>query len=560
MSDVRVNGVDQSSDQRGERELAPGATLLDVVSDVRRDVVALEFPLGIPGAAKALSSRARLVSQLDGHLVPRLRMLSTPAVVVVAGSTGAGKSTIVNSLLGTEVSPASVLRPTTREPVLAVHPADGELLADSTILGTVRTVSHERVPRGLAILDAPDLASLLSSNRETAERLLDAADLWLFVTTAARYGDALPWAALERAKERGASVALVLNRVSAERLSPIRLDLIDRLKEHGMDNVPLFIVPDAGPHEGLLAPLVVAPIGRWLHTLAGADHARTIILRTLRGSIAALRPWLSGLARAVEEQADAADTMREAVLGAVPTGFTQFQATVAAESLAAGALEARWAQILQRDPALAKLSIGRRPRPSQRAGRRRDVVLGELVTDVRQVAMASLRSAAQASEAAISAALSGPGAPEGGTHLLAECSGDVAAHRERAVTEAISGWIAHARQSIENLVHGANADADGRAHPGAALAVRGLGENGFLALILAATTGIVSAHRIADALLGPRAGTLVADLRADLERQAQHAIRAEGEPYARYLSASALADDAVIGLRLRLAELKSAAR
>ena len=319
-------------------------------------------------------------------------------------------------------------------------------------------------------------------------------------------------------------------------------------------------MPDAGPHEGLLDPLVIAPIDRWLHTLAGADHARTIILRTLRGSIAALRPWLAGLAAAVEDQGETANDLREAVLGAVPTGFVQFQSAVASESLAAGALEARWAQILKRDPALAKLSIGRRPRPSKRAGRKRDVVLGELVTEVRQVAMASLRSAAQVSESAIAEALGGPRAPEGGKDLLAHCSAGVAVHRERAVTEAISGWIAHARQSIEDLVHGASEDADGRVHPGAALAVRGLGENGFLALILAAATGIVSAHRIADALLGPRAAELVADLRADLERQAQYAIRAEGEPYASYLSAPAFADDAVIGLRLRLAELKSAAR
>ena len=42
---------------------------------------------------------------------------------MVGGSTGAGKSTLVNSVVG-EVSHAGVLRPTTRSPVLVRHPAD----------------------------------------------------------------------------------------------------------------------------------------------------------------------------------------------------------------------------------------------------------------------------------------------------------------------------------------------------------------------------------------------------------------------------------------------------
>ena len=43
--------------------------------------------------------------------------------MVVGGSTGAGKSTLVNTLVGAEVSTAGVLRPTTRAPVLACHPS-----------------------------------------------------------------------------------------------------------------------------------------------------------------------------------------------------------------------------------------------------------------------------------------------------------------------------------------------------------------------------------------------------------------------------------------------------
>src|SRR5690606_10962346 len=97
----------------------------------------------------------------------------------------------------------------------------------------------EGVPRGTALLDAPDLDSFVSQNRSTADKLLEGAVLWLFVTTAARYGDALPWAALDRARERGASVAIVLNRVSKDTLVEIRGDLNARMRERGMKDAPL---------------------------------------------------------------------------------------------------------------------------------------------------------------------------------------------------------------------------------------------------------------------------------------------------------------------------------
>ncbi|MFS0699101.1 dynamin family protein, partial [Cellulomonas sp. 179-A 4D5 NHS] len=284
-------------------------SLLDAVRVLHRDVERTGFPLDVPGVPEARASRARLLDQLADHLVPRLEELSAPAVVVVAGSTGAGKSTLVNSLLGAEVTAAGVLRPTTRRPVLVHHPDDEDLLAHHPVLEAVEVVANAHVPRGVALLDAPDLDSVLESNRASAHRLLEAADLWLFVTTAARYGDALPWQVLKGAVARGASIAMVLNRVTPASLPTVRGDLLERLRAHGMQGAPLFVVPDVGPHEGLLGSAVVAPIHRWLTMLAGPDRARTVIGRTLRGSLAALRPWVDELAEAVQAQADAAQAI-----------------------------------------------------------------------------------------------------------------------------------------------------------------------------------------------------------------------------------------------------------
>ena len=122
------------------------------------------------------------------------------------GSTGAGKSTLVNSLIGRVVSRPGVIRPTTRSPVLVHNPADLDFFSSDRVLpglarsfdqandsSTLQLVAEPTLPQGLALLDAPDVDSVVSENRALASQLLAAADLWLFVTTAARYADAVPW-------------------------------------------------------------------------------------------------------------------------------------------------------------------------------------------------------------------------------------------------------------------------------------------------------------------------------------------------------------------------------
>lgn len=90
--------------------------LLDALSALRDRVASVRLPLPLPGAPRARQTRAELLAQLDDYLVPRLKAPEAPLLAVVGGSTGAGKSTLVNSLVGRQVSEAGVLRPTTRTP------------------------------------------------------------------------------------------------------------------------------------------------------------------------------------------------------------------------------------------------------------------------------------------------------------------------------------------------------------------------------------------------------------------------------------------------------------
>jgi len=207
----------------GTRELAQRLERL------REALLALRLALATPGADAARRMRDEVAGQIADYLLPRLERMDAPLLMVVGGSTGAGKSTLVNSLVGTDVSPAGVLRPTTRAPVLACHPDDLPWFRDDRILpGLARTTGGpagpgglelaqtERLPPGLALLDAPDIDSVVEANRALAGQLLAAADAWLFVTTAARYADAVPWDLLQAARDRGTALSVVLDRVPEE--------------------------------------------------------------------------------------------------------------------------------------------------------------------------------------------------------------------------------------------------------------------------------------------------------------------------------------------------------
>src|SRR5215210_2408055 len=157
---------------------------------LRDDLRAVRLELDVPGADEARRVRDDLVAQVDDYLLPRLAQMEAPALIVVGGSTGAGKSTLVNSLVGSVVSLAGVLTPTTRSPVLASHPEDARWFEDDRILpglarttgagegdggrASLRLVPAPSLTPGLALLDSPDIDSVLAENRALANQLLAA--------------------------------------------------------------------------------------------------------------------------------------------------------------------------------------------------------------------------------------------------------------------------------------------------------------------------------------------------------------------------------------------------
>lgn len=533
-----------------------GFTVHDVVRDLRRDVAAATLPLPIDSAEEAEASRERLLAQLDEHLLPRLAELSSPAVVVLAGSTGAGKSTLFNSLLREEVSEAGVLRPTTREPVVGVHPRDVDTLTPGPVTELARLVKHEGVPRGTALMDAPDLDSFLSENRSTAHQLLEAADLWLFVTTAARYGDALPWQALDRARERGASVAMVLNRVPKENLTTVRADLNSRMKERGMKDVPLFIVPDVGPHEGLLAPKLVEPIQRWLGLMAGPERSRTIILRTLKGALGALPEWVMGLVAAVEEQGTTAFDLRNAVNSVVPDEQLAARTAVLSGAAGEGTVAARFAELASTRHISRVTVRDGIARTTKRAGKNREAVLVGLREEVEATAVRALVAAGVRTEESLRAVLAGPGAPPAGETLLGADAAARAKERRTWGESHATEWSRLADDLVARMDGSATESTEPDAPARAAGARKAFGDTGLAALLLATALGNDDSARLVDRVLGETASEAIEELQGELADKVALAVAEEARSVQSALDVPALADDAAAPLRVRLAELR----
>jgi hypothetical protein len=346
-------------------EPGDGTGLTGALEVLRARLGALRLPLETSGAQAARTELRRATDQLDDYLLPRLRSQKAPLLVVVGGSTGAGKSTLVNSILGERVTQPGVLRPTTKAPVLVHHPLDGRWFSTDRVLPglarqmvpggvvpgsgapsepsrTLRLVPSDSLPKGLALLDAPDIDSVDTANRELAAQLLGAADLWLFVTTSARYADAVPWDLLLQASGRKAQVAMVLDRVDpgAEATAD---DLRDMMVEHGLADSPLFVIAEAELVDGMLPEAGVAEVSRWLTGLGGDARARQRVISATRdGVVDSLVLRAAELADAADAQHAADARLRHVVDRAYADAVAQVTAATSDGALLRGEVLARW--------------------------------------------------------------------------------------------------------------------------------------------------------------------------------------------------------------------------
>jgi energy-coupling factor transporter ATP-binding protein EcfA2 len=327
---------------------------------LRKPVVSVPLLLAAPDIEAARAERLKLLSQIDDYLLPRLRQSGAPILVALVGSTGAGKSTLLNSLVGRQVSATGIRRPTTNSPVLACHPNDMRWFAENVFLPTLPRVRQqglampgrdgllvlaaaEGMPEGVAVLDTPDIDSVVKAHRDFANQFLDASDLWLFVTTARRYADAAVWEMLKDARNRGAALAIALSRVPPSAAAELAAHFDAMLDANGLREVRRFIIPETVVTEAQLPAGVATPIKDYLADTARRDDRRVAVLtQTMSGVLDTFRDRVPALADHASAQLRISRHLQTAAASAYSAALAEFDQATRNGSLLHGEVMARW--------------------------------------------------------------------------------------------------------------------------------------------------------------------------------------------------------------------------
>ena len=344
------------------------------IEQLRAALVGHEFAIELPENAEARRERTELLDQIDDYLLPRLRRVDAPLLAVLGGSTGAGKSTITNSLVGSDVTTAGVLRPTTRAPVLVCHPDDMAWFEDpegvlaglprSTSAAAVgeiglRLATSDQLTPGLALLDAPDIDSIEVANHDLAAQLLGAADLWIFVTTAARYADAVPWEYLGLAQDRAAALAIVINRIPPGSEGEVQHHFESMLVERQMASTAVFTVAERDLDESGRIATELDPVRNWLGELAAdASERQQLVARTLDGALASIPERVERIAGALDEQHDELMTLSDIARRRYAAALVDIDRELDRGTLLRGEVLDQWREFVGTGAFMSKLEAG----------------------------------------------------------------------------------------------------------------------------------------------------------------------------------------------------------
>jgi len=332
------------------------ATLLNL----RKRISAIPLVFDLSDAAEVEAERAKLLSQIDDYLLPRVRQSAAPILVALVGSTGAGKSTLVNSVVGTQVSLTGIRRPTTNSPVLACHPDDIGWFAENMFLPTLPRVRQEGLARpgrdgllvlaasegmtkGVALLDTPDIDSVVRAHYDFAYQFLDASDLWLFMTSASRYADAPVWEILQHARERGAALGVILSRVPPAHRTELVSHFDAMLAANGIVPGKRFVIPETGIVDGMLPVDILQPVKDWLtETAHRSDRRVAVLTQTMAGVLDTFKFRVPRLAAHVDAQVSLRTRLRYEAETAYGTALREFDQAARGAQLLRGEVLARW--------------------------------------------------------------------------------------------------------------------------------------------------------------------------------------------------------------------------
>jgi energy-coupling factor transporter ATP-binding protein EcfA2 len=356
--------------------------------NLRKRIGAVPLLFEAPNVAEAKTERTKLLSQVDDYLLPRLRRSAAPVLVSLVGSTGSGKSTLINSIVGATVSATGVRRPTTNSPVLACHPDDVDWFAENNFLpslprvrqeglarsgrdGLLVLAATEGMPKGLALLDTPDIDSVVEAHHEFAYQFLDASDLWLFVTSASRYADAPVWQVLQHARDRHASLGIVLSRVPSGARAELVGHFTAMLDANGISGADRFVIPETRLTAGMLPPEAFGEIRAWLTDTARRDERRVAVLtQTMSGVLDTFRTRVPALAAHAEAQLAVRSRLRKQAAEPYRSALAEIEKATRDGAALRGEVQARWQDFVVTGDLMRTLRSRKAPRQGKRARRR----------------------------------------------------------------------------------------------------------------------------------------------------------------------------------------------
>lgn len=198
----------------------------------------------------------KLLADADEVLVragERMRLSSSHTVVVLAGGTGSGKSSLFNLIAGADFSTVGVTRPVTMDAHACIW-GDG---GSAAILEWLAVPPRHRYSRasaldrgeddlaGLVLVDLPDHDSVMNHAGDLVDRLVSMADVMVWVLDPQKYADAaVHQRFLVPMAGHGAVLAVVLNQ--SDLLDPALVDecaadLRRLLDSENLHDVPMLV-------------------------------------------------------------------------------------------------------------------------------------------------------------------------------------------------------------------------------------------------------------------------------------------------------------------------------
>jgi GTP-binding protein EngB required for normal cell division len=299
------------------------------LDQLARDLAELSFVPGTETAAENSRRLSRCRRILDLKLCfEAKRDKDASPIVVVAGGTNVGKSTVFNWLATEVVSRSAATARFTKWPAVYVHESEKGPLADGAFMPGYKKLSLERPEqlaesgdglrvfirghgreeaKGIVLVDSPDIDSTHEQNRQVAQDLLDLADAVVFVTTPEKYNDDVCVQYLKEAARVERRVVCVLNKCTAEEVVKDLGAILAETFGQGTE-VALVAVP-------YLSPPSLEAQGPWRETLrkeaaAPGQAGLAVRARALEGTRRRLAVELREVANRLREELSVLDRLR----------------------------------------------------------------------------------------------------------------------------------------------------------------------------------------------------------------------------------------------------------